>query len=174
MNWLRRLFGEPLPEELRQELDPDEHVLAVGPVGAGGTMAVTSLGLWVPENAGMRRIGWDLISKAVWRGDALTVTEAEVTGYAGNAVLLADSDPVRHVLPKPARIPHLVRQRVEGSIRSRYHRELPGGGAWFVIRRVPGTNGVVLQVRPEPGTDPEVVAEIAEETADKLSGQTSE
>lgn len=173
MSWLRRIFGEPLPEVLREALDRDEHVLAVAPVGAGGHLAVTALGLWVPTDGGMRRIGWDFISKAVWRDDALTVTEAEVTGYAGKAVLLADRPPVRHALPKPGRIPKLVRERVEGSIRSRYHKDLPGGGAWFVVRKVPGTDGVMLQVRPDPGTDTDVVAGIAEETADKLAGQLS-
>jgi hypothetical protein len=49
---------------------------------------------------------------------------------------------------------------VEGSIRSRHHRDLPGGGAWFVQRKVAGRDGVVLQVRPDAGTDPAVVRQV--------------
>ena len=58
--------------------------------------------------------------------------------------------------------------RVEGSIRSRHHRDLPGGGAWFVQRKVPGRDGTVLQVRPDPGTDPELVAQLAADVARSL------
>jgi hypothetical protein len=47
-----------------------------------------------------------------------------------------------------------VRDRVTGTIRSSQRCELPGGGAWLVQRRVPGQDGVVLQVRADPGTAP--------------------
>ncbi|RBM21728.1 hypothetical protein DI005_09405 [Prauserella sp. PE36] len=170
MGLLSRLFGEPLPEPLRVSLAEDEHVLAVAPTGAGGHVAVTALGLWLPEGTGVRRVGWHLISKAVWKGDALTVTEADEARTAGRAVLLADREPVRHVLPKPGKIPQLVRRRVEGSIRQRYRKELDGGGAWFVVRKVPGSDTSVLQVRPDPGADTDVLASIAEEAAAKLAG----
>ncbi|MEU6643392.1 hypothetical protein ABZ863_12670 [Saccharomonospora sp. NPDC046836] len=170
MSWLRRIFGEPLPEELRGVLAEDEHVLGAAATSTGGHVAVTALGLWLPEAAGARRVGWHLISKAVWQGDTLTVTEAEEEGYAGRAVVLADRPPVRYVLPRPGKVPLLVRQRVEDAIRARYRKDLPEGGAWFLIRKVPGTDGVVLQVRPDPGADRELVASMAEEAADKLAG----
>lgn len=171
MSWLRRLLGEPpVPESLREALAEEEDVLAVAPTRAGGHVAVTPLGLWLPGDGGVRRVGWHLVSKAVWQDGALTVIEAEETGYAGRAMLLADRPPERHALPKPGRIPHLVRQRVEGSIRARYRKDVASGGAWFVLRKVPGTDGVVLQVRPDPGTDTTAVAEIAEEAAEKLAG----
>lgn len=184
MSVLRRLsslvVGERLPESLAGALDAGEdvvgHAEAREVVGAarsadqhGEHLAVTALGLWVPSGAGLRRIGWHLISKAVWEGDTLTVTEAEETGRAGQAVLLADRAPVRYVLPRPGQIPRLVRQRVEGSIRARYRKELSGGGAWFVLRKLPGTDGSVLQVRPDPGTDVGAVEAIAEEAAAKLA-----
>ncbi|EID52849.1 hypothetical protein [Saccharomonospora xinjiangensis] len=169
MSVWRRIFGSPIPEEIRTRLSEGEHVLAATGTADGGPVAVTALGLWVPEAGGARRIGWDLISKAGWSGDALTVVEAEIADRAGEAVVLRDLPPVRHVLPKPGRIPYLVRQRVEGSIRSRYRKELPGGGAWFVVRKLPGTDGVVLQVRPDSGTEPGVVRGIAEEAAAKLA-----
>lgn len=169
VNLVRRIFGSPVPEVVRDALADEEHVLAFAATGTGGNLAVTALGLWVPHGDGVRRIGWDAVSKAVWRGDALTVTEAESAEHIGAAVVLRELAPVRYVLPKPGRIPHLVRQRVEGSIRSRYRKELPGGAAWFVVRKLPGTDGVVLQVRPDPGTDPEVVRAIAQEAAAALA-----
>ena len=86
----------------------------------------------------------------------------------GPAVLLADRPARRFRLAEPGRVPEVVHARVEGSIRSRHHRDLPGGGAWFVQRKVPGRDGTVLQVRPDPGTDPAVVAQVAADVARSL------
>jgi hypothetical protein len=61
-----------------------------------------------------------------------------------------------------------VHARVEGSIRSRHHRDLPGGGAWFVQRKVPGRDGTVLQARPDAGTDPALVAQVAADVVRSL------
>lgn len=165
-----RIFGRPLPERLKESLADGEEILAVAEVGTGGHLAVSALGLWIPDGGEPRRIGWHLVSKAVWQGDALTVTEAEESGLAGRAIVLTDKEPRRFVLARPGRIPHMVRQRVEGAIRSRYRKDLAGGGAWFVVRKVPGTDGSVLQVRPDRGADLELVARIAEEAAEKLAG----
>jgi hypothetical protein len=57
---------------------------------------------------------------------------------------------------------------VEGSIKSRHRRELPGGGAWFVQRKISGRDGTVLQVRPDPGTDEAVVRQVAGDVAKSL------
>jgi hypothetical protein len=57
---------------------------------------------------------------------------------------------------------------VTSSIRYRHHRELPGGGAWFVQRSVPGRDGLLLQVRADPGTDPAAVRRVATEVAGQL------
>jgi hypothetical protein len=57
---------------------------------------------------------------------------------------------------------------VTGSIRSRHHRELPGGGAWFVQRKVPGRDGILLQVRPDDGADRAAVSKIAAEVATRI------
>jgi len=148
------LSGRPeLPAGFPGRLDGDEQVLAVAELTRGGHLVLTQLGLWVPEGAQTRRIGWQWVSKAVWDRSALVLTEAVSDGDAGEAVLLTDLPPQRFVLADPGRVPELVRTRITGSIRSSQHRELPGGGAWFVQRRVPGRDGVVLQVRPNPGTD---------------------
>ena len=68
-------------------------------------------------------------------------------------MLIADLPPQRLRLAEPGRVPEMVHARVEGSINSRHHRDLPGGGAWFVQRKVPGRDGIVMQVRADPGTD---------------------
>jgi hypothetical protein len=121
--------------------------------------------VWVPEGALARRIGWHLISKAVWGCDALLLTEAVAIDTAGEAVLLSDLPPRRFVLTAPDRVPQVVRERVTKSIRSSHYHELPGGGAWFVQRRIPGQDGVTLQVRADPGTAPEAVRQVAGEVA---------
>ncbi|GAA0532365.1 hypothetical protein GCM10011581_16930 [Saccharopolyspora subtropica] len=169
ISWLRRLVARlggtgDVPPDFPGALEPDEHVLAVARTSEGALVA-THLGLWLAEG---RRVGWHLISKATWQGGVLTVVEAEETGTAGGAVLLRDRPGVRLPLTEPGRLPDVVHERVTRSIRSRHHRELPGGGAWFVQRRVPGRDGIVLQVRPDRGTDEQVVAEFAATVVEKL------
>jgi hypothetical protein len=148
-------------------------VVAVARTAEGAHLVVTSWGLWLPDAAGPRRVGWHLVSRAVWRNGVLAVVEAvEVeqvgAGEGSGAVLLADRPARRFRLADAARVPEAVHARVEGSIRSRHHRDLPGGGAWFVQRRVAGRDGTVLQVRPDPGTDPALAAQVAADVARAL------
>jgi hypothetical protein len=169
MGWLRRLLGDRVPEGFPGVLDRGEHALGSARVADSGHLVVTPLGLWIPEAGGARRVGWHLVAKVSWGDGVLTLTEAEEANDAGDAVLLVDRAPVRFVLEEPGKVPLLVRQRVDGSIRSRYRKELAGGGAWFVWRKVAGQDGAVLQVRADPGTDVDVVAAIAREAARKLA-----
>lgn len=167
--WLRRLFAGGVPAEFTGTLEPDERIVATAHLRGGtGYLFAASLGLWVPGEDGPRRIGWHLLSKAVWGGDVLEVVEAREAGTAGDAVLLADRPPVRYALERANKLPDVVHARVNASIRSRHHRELPGGGAWFVQRKVPGRDGIVLQVRPDPGTDEGAVRRVAAEVAAKI------
>ena len=159
---LRRLLGgEDLPAGFTGRLEADERVLATARTVDGADLVVTSWGLWLPDSDGARRIGWHLVSRAVWKNGVLAVVEADEVDEVAGAVLLADRPPRRLRLVEPGRVPEAVHARVEGSIRSRHHRDLPGGGAWFVQRRVPGRDGAVLQVRPDPGADPAVVMQVA-------------
>jgi hypothetical protein len=166
---LRKLLGgDGLPEGFPGRLEPDERVLAIARTADGAHLVVTSWGLWVPDEAGARRIGWHLVSRGVWRGGALAVVEAEeveTIGDGAGVVLLADRPARRFRLAEPGRVPEAVQSRVEGSIRSRHRRDLPGGGAWFVQRKVPGRDGTMLQVRPDPGTEPAAVAQVAADVA---------
>ncbi|MGH3984648.1 MAG: hypothetical protein ACRDST_18685 [Pseudonocardiaceae bacterium] len=166
---LRRFAAVPeLPAGFTGTLQPTERVVTTGELAGGGHLVLTQLGLWVPEGAEARRIGWHLVSKAVWDRSALVVTEAVSTGTAGEAVLLSDLPPRRFALAQPGKVPEVVRQRVTSSILSSEHCELPGGGAWFVQRRIPGRDGVVLQVRADPGTAPGAVEMMASEVASRL------
>ena len=171
---LRRLLGgDGLPEGFAGRLEADEQVVATARTADGGHLVVTSWGLWLPDGAGVRRVGWHLVSRAVWRNGTLTVVEAEEAGQLADelgpgAVLLADRAARRFRLVDAGRVPEAVHARVEGSIRSRHHRDLPGGGAWFVQRKVPGRDGTVLQVRPDAGTDPALAAQLAAEVARSL------
>nr|WP_034276719.1 hypothetical protein [Haloechinothrix halophila] len=167
MGWLRRLLGDEVPEGFTGTLVDNEYVLATA-TAEQGPLVATRLGLWLPEEAGARRVGWHLISKATWDNDVLTVIQAEETGQAGDATVIADLAPKRFPLRHPGKLPKVVHARVTASICAKYRKELPGGAAWFVQRSIPGTKTEVLQVRPEPGVDEFVAAEIAREAAEQL------
>jgi hypothetical protein len=169
-SWLRRLLGDRTPPGFAGSLAPGEEVVDSAAVEGGGHLLVTALGLWIPDGpGGARRVGWHLIGKAAWKDGVFTLTESSEVGTAGAAVVLADLPPVRFRLPDPARVPHHVRLRVDGSVRSRHRQDIGDGGAWFVQRKVAGRDGSVLQVRPDPGTDVSLVAAIAEQVAAKLA-----
>lgn len=173
MTGLRRFFrlvDRQLPEDFPGRLVADERVLGVAELTDGGHVVATSLGLWLPDGDGVRRVGWHLISKATWDKGQMAITEAEETGTVAGAVLLSDR-PVRRLrLARPGRLPEAVHARVTGSIRSSHHRDLPGGGAWLVQRSVAGHDGIVLQVRPDPGTDRDAVRSLAEQVARRVDG----
>lgn len=162
-----RFWRSRVPADVAGLLGPDEHVLAHAPVVSGGHVVATSHGLWLPAESGPRRVGWDAISKAAWQGGALLVVESRPTDTLDDdptlidTVIIEDLPGVRIRLAEPGRIPQVVHERVEASIRSRHHRDLPGGGAWFVQRKVAGRGGFVLQVRPDPGTDAAAVRQVA-------------
>lgn len=166
--WRRLLRAPALPEDFTGRLDPDEQVLAVGALERDGHVVLTQFGLWIPEGDTVRRIGWERVSKAVWDRNALLVTEAVSDGQAGDAELLVELAPRRLPLAEPGKVPELVQARVTGSIRSSHYHELPGGGATFVQRKIPGRDGLVLQVYPDRGTDRDAVIAVAAEVAARL------
>jgi hypothetical protein len=165
---------EPVPEGFTGTLDEGERVIADGRGPRGSIVLATDLGLWLPPAAsgeGARRIAWHLVTKAVWASGALEVTEAEeAEELAGGVVLLADRPPRRVPLTTPGRLPETVHARVTGAVKDSQHHDLgsaDGGGAWFVQRRVPGA-GIVLHVRPDPGSDLDSVRTVAAGVGEKL------
>lgn len=166
MSLLDRLLGRvELPAGVAGRLEPQEHVLTAADTDAG-RLALTSFGIWLPEPTGeARRVDWHLVSKASWRQGVLTLVEAAEVEVLGAVVLLADGSPRRLRLREPGSVPETVHRRVEDSIRGRQRHELFGGGAWVVQRKVPGRDGVLLQVRPDPGTDPDAARELVAQLA---------
>jgi len=169
---VRRLFGRltdrELPADFTGTLLPDEHVLGVAELADGGQLVATSFGLWLPDGDGVRRIGWHLISKATWGQGSLSVVEAVETGSVADVVLLSDGPARRLRLDQPGKLPQIVHTRVTDSIKSSHHRDLPGGGAWFVQRSVAGQDGIVLQVRADPGTDQDAVRSLAAQVGEQV------
>ena len=170
--WARRLLGrlggDELPADFPGKLTAEERVLAVAEVRDGGRLVATSLGLWLPEGSGSRRVGWHLISKATWDNGTLALIEAEETGTVEGAVLLTDRPTRRFRLAGQGGVPEAVHARVTGSIKSSHHRDLPGGGVWVVQRKVAGRDGIVVQVRADPGTSEDAVRSLTVQVMAKL------
>ncbi|WP_031465224.1 hypothetical protein [Sciscionella sediminilitoris] len=164
-----RINGTRVPESFGGSLEADEHVLASAGSGQRCVL-VTSHGLWLPEAEGDRRIGWHRIAKASWEDPRLQVTEARAAEVVEGIEILEDLAPQRFSLESPGRVPQTVRQRVERSILERQRREVDGGGVWFVQRREPGVDGILLQVRPDPGADRAQVRSLTAGIARRLHG----
>jgi hypothetical protein len=162
---------EPVPEGFGGTLDEGERVIADGRGPRGSIVLATDLGLWLPPAAsgeGAQRIAWHLVTKATWAGGALEVIEAEeAEELAGGVVLLVDRPPRRVPLAAPGKLPETVHRRVTGAVKDSQHHDVGSGGAWFVQRRVPGA-GIVLHVRPDPGTDVDAVRAVAAGVGEKL------
>ncbi|MBN9755229.1 hypothetical protein Ae406Ps2_5854 [Pseudonocardia sp. Ae406_Ps2] len=162
--WARLLGREPVPDTVADALADSEAVVATAQA-PDGMLVVTSWGIWPP---GGERLGWHEIAKATWDKVSLVVTPTSAEQIAPGTELLADGRPLRFRLADPGKVPQAVQERVTQSIRTRNRRELPGGGAWVLQRRVPGRDGLVLQVRPDPGTDPVAARRLAEGIAARL------
>ena len=132
------------PRELVAQLNRDERIVSWADTDAGA-VAASNRGLWVPA---YRRIGWELVDKAVWRDGVLTVTEAELV----DDLLLRDLPSIHLPLTVPRDLPPTVRRRVEASVVRSEVLPVAGGAARFVARRVPGRDGVSWWARLEPGT----------------------
>ena len=168
--WGRLTGRENVPDEVAALLETEEHVVAATELAGGGHLVVTSWGLWLPETP-PRRVGWHEVSKAAWNAGTLEITEATAREVGGpGTVVLTDQRPRRYRLDAPGKIPAAVQERVTGSIRTRTHRDLPGGGAWVLQRKVPGRDGLILQIRPDPGTDPGAVERLAAGVAERIGG----
>jgi len=136
------------PSEALAHLDADERVVSWADAASGGVVLATPRGLWWPAGDAPRLIWWQHVSKAVWHGGALTVTEAEIV----EDLLLIERRPVSVELSVPRDLPPTVRRRVEANIVSSEVAPVPGGSARFVARRVPGEDGLHWWARLEAGT----------------------
>lgn len=138
---------DPAPADVVRLLDKDDRVVSWAPVAGGGSLAASRFGLWWPAPDGPRRIDWQLIDKASWAGNTVTVVEAELI----DDLLLVDRDPVSAQLEQPRDLPPTIRQRVQSGVVS--SELVTGGGVAMRVvgRRVPGRDGVSWWARLEPG-----------------------
>lgn len=136
------------PAEVVAQLPAGERVVSWADVAGGGVVLASPSGLWWPGADRQRLIGWQAISKAVWRDRTLTVIEADVMAD----LLLVDREPVSADLDVPRDLPPVVRKRVEGNVVRSELLPIAGGTARFVARRVPGEDGLHWWARLEDGT----------------------
>ncbi|NHC12589.1 hypothetical protein [Motilibacter deserti] len=121
-------------------LEPGERVLTAEADENGGTVAVTDRALLLP---GAERLPWHLVLAAGWDADE---AQLRVTGVDGARWTVR--------LPDPGRVPEAVRERVQSSIVARRRVTLVGErGVLVAVRRMPDSEDLVWQVRPEAGID---------------------
>ncbi|MEO8889048.1 MAG: hypothetical protein ABI301_03480 [Jatrophihabitantaceae bacterium] len=136
------------PAAALAKLQGDDRVLAWGDTKDGNVVLATQWGLWWPDGAQFRLIGWQHVTKAVWRDGSLIVTEADVV----EDMMMIDRPPVIAALSVPRDLPPTVRTRVEGNIVRSEIATVAGGAARFVARRVPGEDGLRWWARLDSGT----------------------
>ncbi len=170
-----RLFRRSirLPDPLRRTLDADEVVLAYSVAVNGVAVAATRQRLIVLGRAAAGQpsreqdpavpdpgdspssVYWSEIAKARLADGVLSVVPLEkVASLPDGTEILRDGDPLTFTFGRPARLTDQVHSRVRRSVAASRHLPWPGAGGWLTARRVAGRDGLVLQVRLDPGADP--------------------
>ncbi len=149
--WRRRT----LPAPLTAALDEDEHIQAVAELEDGTLLAASRFGLWHVSGDTASRTGWESIAKARLTGSVLAVISTRPVGELPDGTTVLTDDPAREfVLANRTSLTDIVHTRVRRSVAASRHLPHPGGGGWVVLRRVPGRDGVVTQLRLDRGADP--------------------
>ncbi|MFV2019094.1 hypothetical protein [Micromonospora sp. LOL_023] len=161
--------GNRLPAQARPALERDERVLAWASAAAAAVV-VTNRGVWLPGRAD--RLGWHQVHKAVWSGEVLTITAAEVVARHEQYAVVVDLPPISIELPDPQDVPNQIRARVTRSVGFTLHQPLDGGGFLMVGRRVAGVDGLTWTVRYDPDTDVDAPG-LAEYTAEFVAATRS-
>ena len=166
-SWLRR--RSPLPPALLDALDPQEQVQLVARLVGGDALAVSRFGLWLVSGEVAVRWNWDRVTKARLAGTTLAVIAAEEVAVTGDGTVLLTDLPAREFeLASTSKLTDAVHARVRRSVAASRHLPWPGAGGWVVLRRVSGCDGVIRQVRLDPGSDAHAagfLAAVAEEAA---------
>src|SRR6478752_5971421 len=148
--WRRRA----LPQRLSAALDPEEHIQVLAGCLDGKLLAASRFGLWVMEGEKAARLGWELVAKARLSARVLSIIATQVVDELADGTSVLVDEPVReYTLSGRSGLTDVVHTRVRRSVAASRHLDFPGGGGWVVLRRVPGHNGLLRQVRLDPGTD---------------------
>jgi hypothetical protein len=148
LDHLRRRFARP-PEPVRSTLasagDPEERVLAWGPLTRdAGWLVATSRGLRTVGSHGQGTavplLPWHEVGHARWTSTTDGGGSFEVTPLAEVEPGVQARQPiVRHVLADAGDLPAVVRRRVDQTVVVSRRAVLPGGrGVLLVARRLPG------------------------------------
>jgi hypothetical protein len=135
------------PPDVVAQLPRDERVVSWADVEGVGVVLASPAGLWWPDVDGQRMIGWQFISKAIWRDGVLSVIEAMVV----DDLLIVDKDPVSVTLSVPRDLPPVVNKRVTTNVVRSVVIPVAGGAARLVARRIPGQDGFRCWARLEDG-----------------------
>lgn len=155
MRWPRR---HRLPDDVRRAaaLGKEERALASAETVDGDTLVATGdrLVLVSPPDVVWAR-AWARVDAAGWDHET-GVLSVEWLGEVPSALTLAAGT--------GPRLPEVVRERVESSVVTSQHVQVPDhGGARLVVRRA--GEGLTLQVVPDPGTsldDPALASAVEE------------
>lgn len=143
------------PAALDGRLAADELVTAVADTDDGRQLVTTRRGLWVLVDAQAHRLGWETVAKARLESGTLTVIAvSEVEVWPEGTSVVRDDPAVEFRLAKPAKVTDQVHTRVRRSVAASRHLPWPRAGGWVALRRVPGRDGLLVQVRLDPGADP--------------------
>ncbi len=146
---VRRRFARP-PEPVRVAVlassDPDERVLAWGPLARGqGWLVATSRGLRVvpPEVTSVEQLEvlrWHEVGSARWTGTNDGGGSFDVTPLAEVEPGVQARQPrIKYVLADSGDLPSVVRKRVDQTVVASKRSPLPDrGGVLLVARRIPG------------------------------------
>ncbi|WP_051264723.1 hypothetical protein [Nakamurella lactea] len=172
---VRRRRDRP-SDAVRGALDPEELVMGRAVSVDGTELAVTRRRLLVLPvgQQPVRSLPWYRVAKVTLRDATLTVVGLEVVGeLPGGGEIVRDATPDAFSLAAPARLTDQVHARVRRSVVASRHLPWPGGGGWVTLRRVAGRDGVLLQLRLDPGARPDNpgLTAAAEQVGAELSGQ---
>jgi hypothetical protein len=143
---VRRRFARP-PEPVRAAVlastDPDERVLAWGPLSRGdGWLVATSRGLrTVPTEAtDLEVLPWHQVAEARWSASAEGGGTFVVTSLVEVEPGVQARQPERrYVVLDAGDLPAVVRRRVDQTVVASQRSPLPGGGGVLLVaRRIPG------------------------------------
>jgi len=153
VSWLRPTGRAPAA--LVAALGKDEQVMGLTPTQDGRILAASRFGIWLVDGDVAERWDWHLISKARLADRVLGLTVADqVDRWPDGTAVLVDRPEVQIRPERLSKLTDTVHHRVRRSVAASRYLPWAGAGGWVVLRRVPGRDGLVVQLRLDAGADP--------------------
>jgi len=149
---------ESVPPTLAGRLESDELITAMARADDGHTLLTTRRGLWVVDDERAQRLGWERIAKARLELGVLTLVPLEDVDLddaitEDDLSVVRDGRPWEFRLGKPAKVTDQVHTRVRRSVAASRYLPWPRAGGWVALRRVPGRDGLLGQLRLDASAD---------------------